>query len=96
MKLHEVVKNEDGTVYIESELTADETKALLQLGVMACLQHGVMVASLAPYFGGEQTIEGEFASDNEGPVNELLAEAERYAGIADDVDTTKKEETKND
>lgn len=97
MKLHEVVKNEDGTVYIESELTADETKALLQLGVMACLQHGVMVASLAPYFGGgEQAIEGEFASDNDGPVNELLAEAERYAGIADDVDTTKEKETKND
>ena len=94
MKLHEVTKNEDGTVRIDSELTADETKALLQLGVMACLQHGVMVASLAPYFGGgsAEVVEGE-AIEVDGNVNELLLEAEKYAGIADDVDTTKKEES---
>lgn len=90
MKLHEVTKNEDGTVKIETELTPEETRALLHLGVMACIQNGVMVASLAPYFGGGEPVEDK---EIDSEWEQILNRAEEYEGI--DIEEPKTESKDN-
>ncbi len=50
MKLWEVTTNEDGSVKLETELTPDEVKGMLQLAVMTCIQQGIMVKSLIGHF----------------------------------------------
>jgi hypothetical protein len=51
VKLYEIERQEDGSVKIESEITAEEMKALLHIGYMACIQQGVMIASIAERMG---------------------------------------------
>lgn len=50
MKLWEVLINEDGSVKLETELTPDEVKGMLQLAVMTCIQQGIMVKGLIKHF----------------------------------------------
>lgn len=82
MKLYDMVQNEDGTVKVETELTPEEMRALLQLGVMACIQNGVMVASLAHHFGGGTPIQEEQEMDAEWQT--IIDSASEYQGIGYD------------
>jgi len=66
MKLYEIERLEDGSVKIDSEITADEMKALLHIGFMACIQQGVMIASIAERMGmvDESSDGGEVTGDD--------------------------------
>lgn len=66
MKLYDIDKKEDGTVVVTSELTPEEMKALLHIGFMACIQQGVMIASIAERMGmvDESSDGGEVTGDD--------------------------------
>lgn len=50
MKLYELEQQQDGSVKVETELTPEDMKILLTIGLMGCLQQGVMVASLIHHY----------------------------------------------
>lgn len=51
LTLHEVKIQEDGSVRITTDLSPEEMNILLTVGLLACMQHGVMLASLAEKMG---------------------------------------------
>lgn len=73
LKLYNIIIQEDGSTKVETELTPDEMRALLTVGVNAALQQGVMVASLVKYFPSDET------------ESDISAEEEVYNSTIDDL-----------
>jgi len=74
MKLYEIERHpETGNVKVETELTPEEMKALLNIGLIACLQQGVMIASIAEKMGIKGTEELP-DTDESGNISQIQAE----------------------
>lgn len=53
MKIYNIIKAEDGTVRIESELTAEEMQFMLEFALNNLVAFGFVPNSLAKYFAEE-------------------------------------------
>ena len=49
MKIYDVTRQEDGSVKVESILTAEETKFMLEFAFMSLIQRGLIPASVQQY-----------------------------------------------
>jgi len=50
MKLYDVVRKEDGSIHVVTELTPDDINAMLELALMGLLHQGIAPRSIAHHF----------------------------------------------